>query len=40
MNNMEERLDPDKFVRVHRSYLVNISYIKEIQPWSTVTMLS
>jgi two-component system, LytTR family, response regulator len=34
MNTMEERLDPDKFARVHRSYIVNISYIKEIQPWS------
>jgi two-component system, LytTR family, response regulator len=34
MNNMEEKLAPDKFARVHRSYIVNISYIKEIQPWS------
>jgi DNA-binding LytR/AlgR family response regulator len=34
MNNMEEKLNPDKFARVHRSYIVNISCIKEIQPWS------
>ena len=34
MNNMEEKLAPDKFARVHRSYIVNISCIKEIQPWS------
>jgi two-component system, LytTR family, response regulator len=34
MNNMEGKLDPDKFARVHRSYIVNISCIKEIQPWS------
>jgi two-component system, LytTR family, response regulator len=34
MNNMEEKLGTDKFARVHRSYIVNISYIKEIQPWS------
>jgi two-component system LytT family response regulator len=34
MNNMEEKLDPDKFARVHRSYIVNISCIKEIHPWS------
>lgn len=34
MNNMEQKLNPDRFTRVHRSYIVNISCIKEIQPWS------
>lgn len=28
---LEKKLDPDKFMRVHRAHLVNISRIKEIQ---------
>ncbi len=34
MTNLEQQLDPSKFKRIHRSYIVNIDYIKEIQPWS------
>ena len=34
MNYLEKRLDPQKFVRIHRSQLVNIDFIKELQPWS------
>lgn len=34
MNKMEERLDPTKFARIHRSTIVNIDYIKELQSWS------
>jgi len=33
MNCMEARLDPGKFIRVHRSKIVNIERIKEIQSW-------
>jgi len=33
MNSIESRLDPDKFVRVHRSKIINIDSIKELQPW-------
>ncbi|MGD8779718.1 MAG: LytTR family DNA-binding domain-containing protein [Ignavibacteria bacterium] len=32
MQNMEEKLDPGKFTRIHRSYIVNIPEIKEMQP--------
>lgn len=32
MNNLEARLNPDKFLRIHRSSLVNIDRIKELQP--------
>lgn len=32
MNNLAARLDPDKFTRIHRSTLVNIERIKELQP--------
>lgn len=34
MINLEARLDPSKFVRIHRSYLVNVDFIKELQPES------
>lgn len=33
MNAVEGRLDPGKFVRVHRSKIVNIDRIKELHPW-------
>lgn len=33
MNEIEERLDPDQFVRIHRSAMVRIARIREIQPW-------
>jgi two-component system LytT family response regulator len=33
MNNMEARLDARRFVRIHRSRIVNTDRIKELQPW-------
>ncbi|HYT90335.1 MAG TPA: LytTR family DNA-binding domain-containing protein [Gemmataceae bacterium] len=33
MGNLEGRLDPDKFLRIHRSTIVNIERIQELQPW-------
>ena len=30
MKNMEDRLDPDAYVRIHRSTLVKLDYVKEI----------
>lgn len=33
MNGLEPKLDPQQFVRVHRSSIVNLDRIKEIQPW-------
>jgi two-component system LytT family response regulator len=32
INRIEERLDPDSFVRIHRSTIVRIDCIKEFQP--------
>jgi two-component system LytT family response regulator len=32
MNDLEERLDPAKFVRIHRSIIVNLDRIKELHP--------
>ena len=31
---LEARLDPKRFVRIHRSTIVNVDRIKELQPWS------
>jgi len=32
MNTLEESLDPEVFLRVHRSLIVNVGRIKELQP--------
>lgn len=34
MCNLESRLDPSRFARIHRSTIVNTEHIKEMQPWS------
>ena len=33
MKNMETRLDAERFVRIHRSAIVNVDHIRELQPW-------
>ncbi len=33
MNELETRLDPEKFARIHRSYIVRIARIREMQSW-------
>jgi two-component system, LytTR family, response regulator LytT len=33
LDDLQTRLDPETFWRVHRSHLVNINKIKEIVPW-------
>ena len=33
MNAFESRLDSNRFLRIHRSTIVNIDRIKELQPW-------
>ena len=32
MRELEEELDPGRFLRVHRSYIVNADYIEELRP--------
>jgi len=32
MKELEKRLDPDRFLRVHRSYIVNTEYVDELHP--------
>jgi two-component system LytT family response regulator len=34
ISSLESQLDPKKFIRIHRSSIVNINRIKELQPWS------
>ena len=33
MGSMESQLDPKKFPRIHRSTIVNIERVRELQPW-------
>lgn len=33
IKNIESQLDADSFLRVHRSVLLNVSYIREMKPW-------
>jgi hypothetical protein len=35
MSAIEKRLDPARFVRVHRSHIVNLEYLAEIEPLDT-----
>lgn len=32
MTHLEEKLDPNTFMRVHRSSIVNLQYVKEVRP--------
>ncbi len=34
MNALEPKLDPDQFMRIHRSAIVNLDRVKELQPWA------
>ena len=33
MSEMERKLDPARFMRIHRSTIVNLQRIREVQPW-------
>lgn len=35
MTRLEGRLDPDQFVRIHRSSIVNLGRVEEIRHWSS-----
>jgi two-component system, LytTR family, response regulator len=33
LESMEQKLDPEQFVRIHRSHLVNLDAVREVHPW-------
>ena len=33
ISHLEEKLESESFFRIHRSYLINLEHVKEIQPW-------
>ena len=35
LQSLEASLDPGQFVRIHRSYLVNLAFLKRIEPWGS-----
>jgi len=39
MKSLEERLNPKQFVRIHRSYIVNVANIKRIEPYEKESYL-
>ncbi len=39
LKELEPRLKPHSFVRVHKSYLVNLDYVAEVMPWFSGTYL-
>ena len=32
LGNLQRRLDPNKFARIHRSYLVNVDHVQRLDP--------
>ncbi|HYE58487.1 MAG TPA: LytTR family DNA-binding domain-containing protein [Rhodothermales bacterium] len=37
LDELEQRLDPVHFVRIHRSYIVNLRHVRELIPWFSDT---
>lgn len=37
LQEIQERLDPVQFLRIHRAYIVNLDRIKEVVPWFNAT---
>lgn len=33
LNDLESKLDPSNFIRIHRSHIVNVSFIRELVKW-------
>ena len=40
MSRLEKMLDPRHFCRIHRSYILNINYLKKIEPYSKDSRLA
>jgi two-component system, LytTR family, response regulator len=35
ISSLEGQLDPERFIRIHRSTIVNVAQVKELRPWYT-----
>jgi two-component system LytT family response regulator len=35
MNGIASRLDPERFMRIHRCALINVDFVQELRPWFT-----
>jgi two-component system LytT family response regulator len=33
LNDFERRLDPERFIRVHRAHIVNLDFVKQLVPF-------
>jgi len=33
INELEQKLDPEKFIRIHRAIMINLSYVDEVHSW-------
>jgi two-component system LytT family response regulator len=33
LGELERRLDPSRFLRIHRTHLVNLDYVKTMEPY-------
>jgi len=40
ISSLEESLDPGKFVRVHRSFLINLEHVSKIEPYTKDSRLA
>jgi len=40
MSHLENMLDPQYFCRIHRSYIININFLKKIEPYSKDSRLA
>lgn len=38
MNEMERRLEPKRFVRIHRSHIVNLDFVASLTPYDATRM--
>lgn len=39
LSAIEIKLDPQRFVRIHRSWIVNLDHVREAQPWAKGTWI-
>ena len=40
MKYFEDRLNPDQFARIHRSYIANVAFINKLEPYSKDTFIA